>query len=100
MGLHGQAAVTHNQSPAAQAAPAPQDLMLSPEQLQLVTDYFQKVCKLHPAVHPLLHMACEVWPESVHCNGSCEGSGVAVPSVISQLSLQQDHQIESAGFSE
>ncbi|KAL3159876.1 hypothetical protein ABBQ38_010274 [Trebouxia sp. C0009 RCD-2024] len=43
MGLHGQAAVTHNQSPAAQAAPAPQDLMLSPEQLQLVTDYFQKV---------------------------------------------------------
>ena len=39
---HGQDAVTHNQTPAAQAAPAPQDLMLSPEQLQLVTDYFQK----------------------------------------------------------
>ena len=41
MGLHGQA--THNQTPVARAAPAPQDLMLSPEQLQLVTDYFQKV---------------------------------------------------------
>ena len=40
----GQDAVTHNQTPAAQAAPAPQDLMLSPEQLQLVTDYFQKAC--------------------------------------------------------
>ena len=39
---HGQDAVTHNQTPAAQAVPAPQDLMLSPEQLQLVTDYFQK----------------------------------------------------------
>ena len=44
--LHGQDAVTHNQTPAAQAAPAPQDLMLSPEQLQLVTDYFQKVPQL------------------------------------------------------
>ena len=39
---HGQDAVTHNQTPAAPATPAPQDLVLSPEQLQLVTDYFQK----------------------------------------------------------
>ena len=41
--LHGQEAATHNQTPATQAVPPPQDLMLSPEQLQLVTDYFQKV---------------------------------------------------------
>ena len=42
---HGQDSVTHNQTSAAHAAPAPQDLMLSPEQLQLVTDYFQKASK-------------------------------------------------------
>jgi len=44
--VNGQQAVDTNQAPALPAAPLPQDLMLSPEQLQLVTDYFQKVCSL------------------------------------------------------
>jgi hypothetical protein len=42
--VNGQQAADTNQAPAVPAAPLPQDLMLSPEQLQLVTDYFQKVC--------------------------------------------------------
>ncbi|KAL0037315.1 hypothetical protein WJX79_001603 [Trebouxia sp. C0005] len=41
--VNGQQAADTNQAPAVPAAPLPQDLMLSPEQLQLVTDYFQKV---------------------------------------------------------
>ncbi len=41
--VNGQQAADTNQAPALPAAPLPQDLMLSPEQLQLVTDYFQKV---------------------------------------------------------
>ena len=44
MALHGQQAAESDSSPmpAAQTAPLPQDLVLSPEQLQLVTEYFQK----------------------------------------------------------
>ncbi len=44
IGVNGQQAADANQAPALPAALLPQDLMLSPEQLQLVTDYFQKVC--------------------------------------------------------
>lgn len=38
---HGQG---HSQTPTAPALPTPKDLSLSPEQLQLITDYFCKVC--------------------------------------------------------
>ncbi|DBB02881.1 TPA: hypothetical protein ACH3X1_013486 [Trebouxia sp. C0004] len=41
--VNGQQAADTNQAHAVPAAPLPQDLVLSPEQLQLVTDYFQKV---------------------------------------------------------
>ena len=42
--LYGQAAAVSSQPPAGgRRTPAPQDLMLSAEQLQLVTEYFQKV---------------------------------------------------------
>lgn len=47
MALHGQQAAQtdSSQTPAVQTAPLPQDLVLSPEQLQLVTEYFEKVCR-------------------------------------------------------
>lgn len=96
MGLHGQAAVTHNQTPTAQAAPAPQDLMLSPEQLQLVTDYFQKVRKPH-RMHSC-HMAAQVWSEFVHVIDSSEASRLQSHQSLRSCDCNKTTRLRLLGF--
>lgn len=63
--VNGQQAADTNQAPAVPAAPLPQDLMLSPEQLQLVTDYFQKVCCVPTHLVSTPSVSCAQQPQLV-----------------------------------